>query len=441
MASSASTQRFHSYLYFWGGQIISLLGSTIVQFVLIWWIVVEYLNPIYLALAYLFGIGVQVIFMPIAGVFVDRWNRKITLFVFDSLQAVGAFLLILLFTIKDQLTAETMYLLVLSLLCFRGIMSSFHHPAAKAIIPLMVPHNQLDRMNGLQALFLGVVNIIGPAIGALLYGLLNQQVNLIIWIDCITFLIAVFPLLFIEIPEVEKKPPIPGLNGLKSFTHEFRDALALLRSKKGFIPLLITITLINFLEIPIIVLGPFFIYTIFSGSVQDLALVVIASQLGLLISGSILAVKNGWKRKARIIIIALYVQLFGYFWQVVTPINFTWSFWFMAIGAFIFGSMLPVVNSLFQTIIQVTAPPEIQGRVTSIVAAAAGAILPIGMLISGPLAEILGIRELFFLAVATGFFVVSFMWVFTNLSSLDHPEDVNVKQESVPKEKAMNIST
>lgn len=437
MASSASTQRFHSYLYFWGGQIISLLGSTIVQFVLIWWIVVEYLNPIYLALAYLVGIGVQVIFMPIAGVFIDRWNRKITLFVFDSLQAVGALLLIILFTIKDQFTPDTMFLLVLSLLCFRGIMSSFHYPAQKAIIPLMVPRGQLDRINGIQVLFLGMVNIIGPALGAVLYGLLNQQVNLIIWIDCITFLIAVIPLLFIEIPEIEKKALIPGLNGVKSFSHEFRVALALLRSKKGFLPLLITITLINFIEIPIIVLGPFFVYTIHSGSLQDLALIVVASQLGLLISGSILAVKNGWKRKTKIIVIGLYLQLFGYLWQVVTPINFTWSFWFMAIGAFIFGSMLPVVNSLFQTIIQVIAPPELQGRVTSIVAAAAGAILPIGMLISGPLAEILGIRELFILAIATGFIVLTFMWFLTNLSSLDLAEDVNAKQESLSVEKAI----
>ena len=60
MSSNTSTQHFHSYLYFLGGQTISLLGSTIVQFVLIWWIVVEYLNPIYLALAYLLGIGVQI---------------------------------------------------------------------------------------------------------------------------------------------------------------------------------------------------------------------------------------------------------------------------------------------------------------------------------------------------------------------------------------------
>jgi DHA3 family macrolide efflux protein-like MFS transporter len=224
MASTTSTQRFHSYLFFLGGQTISLLGSTIVQFVLIWWIVVEYLNPIYLALAYLLGIGVQVIFMPIAGVFVDRWNRKITLIVFDSLQAVGALFLIILFTIKDQFTADTLYLMVISLLCFRGIMSSFHAPAAKAIIPLMVPHDQLDRMNGFNFLFLGVVNIIGPAIGAVLYELLNQQVNLIIWIDCITFLIAVIPLLYIQIPEIKKKRRRPGLNGMKSFSHEFRDA-------------------------------------------------------------------------------------------------------------------------------------------------------------------------------------------------------------------------
>jgi DHA3 family macrolide efflux protein-like MFS transporter len=439
MVTSASSQSFTSYLYFWTGQTISLLGSTIVQFVLIWWIVVEYDNPIYLALAYLLAIGIQVVFMPIAGVFVDRWNRKIVLFVFDSLQAVGALFLIILFTIKDQFTPDTLYMLVIGLLCFRGIMSSFHAPAAKAIIPLMVPRNNLDRLNGLQVLFLGIVNIVGPAIGAVLYGLFS--LNLIIWIDCITFIIALIPLIFVNIPGIKKKHPMPGVNGIESFLHEFQDALVILKSKEGLIPLMILITLINFLEIPIIVLGPFFVYTIHSGSVQDLALVVVASQLGLLITGLILAVKNGWKQKTRVIVIALYIQILGYFLQVITPTGVDWRFRFMAIGAFIFGSMLPVVNSLFQTIIQVIIPPELQGRATSLVAALTGAVLPIGVLASGPLAEIFGIRELFMAAIVLGIFFVTIMWTFTNLLSLDHSEEVNINQEAISSEKVLKVST
>ena len=102
MSSAASRKTLSSYLIFWSGQILSLLGSTIVLFVLIWWVVVEYSSPIYLSIAYLVGIGVQVLFMPIAGVFVDRWNRKIILGVAETLQIIGALVLILLFSIQTK---------------------------------------------------------------------------------------------------------------------------------------------------------------------------------------------------------------------------------------------------------------------------------------------------------------------------------------------------
>lgn len=438
MTTSVNKQSFIAYLYFWVGQAISVLGSTIVQFVLIWWIVVEYTNPLYLSLAYLLAIGVQVIFMPIAGVFVDRWNRKLILFVSDFLQAVGAVLLIILFVIKSSFSPETLYWLVICLLCFRGIMNSFHVPAARAIIPLMVPRSHLDRLNGLQVLIYGVINITGTAVGAVLYTLF--PLDIIIWIDCITFVIAVIPLFFINIPKIEKKIAVSEVDEVKSFLGEFRDGLHIIKTKKGLIYLILVMALINFIEIPIIVLGPFFVYITHSGTVQDLALVVAASQLGLLLSGLILLIKNGWNKKVMVIIIAFYIQIAGYLIQVITPIGFEWSFWFMAIGAFIFGSMLPIVNSLFHTIIQVIVPPELQGRVTSIIAGITGSILPIGMIASGPLADIFGIQELFLVAIIIGFLVLSFVWFFTDVRLIDDYEEMGIYHDTVPTDQTMNIS-
>ncbi len=438
MATTVNKQSFLAYLYFWVGQAISVLGSTIVQFVLIWWIVVEYKDPLYLSLAYLLAIGVQVIFMPLAGVFVDRWNRKLILFVSDFLQAVGAVLLIILFVIKSSFSAETLYWLVICLLCFRGIMNSFHVPAARAIIPLMVPRRHLDRLNGLQVLVYGVINITGTTIGAVLYQLF--PLDIIIWIDCITFLIAVIPLIFINIPKIEKKIAVFEVNGVQSFFGEFRDGLHIIKTKKGLISLILVMALINFIEIPIIVLGPFFVYITHGGAVQDLALVVAASQLGLLLSGLILLIKKGSNKKVLIIIIAFYIQITGYLIQVITPIGFEWSFWFMAIGAFIFGSMLPIVNSLFHTIIQVIVPPELQGRVTSIIAGITGSILPIGMIASGPLADIFGIQELFLAAIVLGFLVLSFVWFFTNIRLIDDFEEMGIYKDTVPTDQTMNIS-
>ena len=438
MTTSVNKQSLIAYLYFWVGQAISVLGSTIVQFVLIWWIVVEYKDPLYLSIAYLLAIGVQVIFMPIAGVFVDRWNRKLILFVSDFLQAVGAVLLIILFVIKSSFSPETLYWLVICLLCFRGIMNSFHVPAARAIIPLMVPRSHLDRLNGLQVLIYGVINITGTAIGAVLYTLF--PLDIIIWIDCITFVIAVIPLFFITIPKIEKKIAVSEVNGVKSFLGEFRDGLHIIKTKKGLISLILVMALINFIEIPIIVLGPFFVYITHSGTVQSLALIVAASQLGLLLSGLILLLKNRWNKKVLIIVIAFYIQITGYLIQVITPIGFEWSFWFMAIGAFIFGSMLPIVNSLFHTIIQVLVPPELQGRVTSIIAGITGSILPVGMIASGPLADIFGIQELFLAAIVLGFLVLSFAWFFTDIRLIDDYEEMGIYEDKVPTDQTMNVS-
>ncbi|MHA2226995.1 MAG: MFS transporter [Candidatus Hodarchaeales archaeon] len=435
MNSTATRQTLSMYLIFWLGQLISSLGSNIVQFVLLWWIVVEYLNPMYLSLAYLLAIGVQVILLPFAGVCVDRWNRKLVLGISDALQACGAFGLILLFTMKDSFHPLTMYWLVVALLTFRAIAGAFHAPAANAIIPLMVPREKFSQLNGIQFLFLGVINILGPAIGAILYSVF--PLNLVIWVDCITFITAIIPLFLIKIPVINNIPIKTDVIESTSFIREFREGFNIMRSKKGLLPLLFAITIIQFLEIPIIVLGPFFVYTIHLGGVLDLALVVVASQFGLLVSGILLSIKKNWKRPALIIVIALYVQVAGYFFQVITPIGL---FWFMSIGAFIFGAMLPFINSMFQTIIHSRIPPELQGRANGLATSMAGAILPIGMLLSGPISDFIGIAGLFFIANILSIATLSLILVFTDLRSLDHFHKINVQKDAVTTQQAISIT-
>ncbi len=422
MNHSANSDTFRNYLFFWVAQIVSLLGSAVLQFVIIWWIVISFENPLYLSLAYLLGIGVQVIAMPVAGVFVDRWNRKIVLGVSDGLQAIGAILFIIVFTFENSLNVQTLFWFVLLILAFRGVTSSFHATAAHAIVPIMVPRNYLHRLNGIQFIFVGVINIIGPAVGAVLYVLLPM--NIIFWIDIITFGIALIPLLIIFIPPIEKNGEIITEIPNNSFITEFKEGISILRAKRGLLPLIVTIALINFIEIPIIVLGPIFVYKIHDGTALNLAMVLASSQMGLLLSGVMMLFKKEWKRKTLVIMIALYLQVAGYFLQVITPIGL---FWFMSIGAFIFGATLPISNSLYRTILQVVIPPEAQGRVSSITSAAAGSIMPIAMLTTGPLADLFGFVELFMLSIITGCIVLTYMWFFTDLRSLDR-----VKLQEMP---------
>lgn len=435
MTSTASRRTIYAYLIFWVGQVLSSLGSSVVQFVLLWWIVIEYSSPAFLSLAYLVGIGVQVIFMPIAGVFVDRWNRKIIIGASEILQAIGAFALIILFSRSSFFSPLNFYLLVLVFLGFRGIVASFHATAAKAIIPIMIPENQRDRMNSLSFIVFGFINITGIGIGAVLYEL--YPIGLIIWIDCISFLFALGMLFFVTIPPIVNNLISHPAHSKNAFIREFRDGINIIRSRKGLIQLLFVITLINFLQMPIVVLGPIFINTVHGGSAQDVAMIVVSIQIGLLLAGTLLLLRKEWKRKTLMIVIAIYVQFLGYLIQTLTPIG---QFWIMAIGAFIFGAMLSIINTMFRSILQLVIPPELQGRVTATSAAVTGACIPLGVVLSGVLSELgLGYVPLFLGSIILGLIVLTCLWLYTDLRFLDQYKELRIVQESIPNPEALTI--
>ena len=97
--STADQSTYRSYILFWIGQKSSILGSSIVQFAIIWYITIVTQSAIVLALASLLGFGSQVILTPIAGVYVDRWSRKLIIGIADFLQAVATIVLIGLFMV------------------------------------------------------------------------------------------------------------------------------------------------------------------------------------------------------------------------------------------------------------------------------------------------------------------------------------------------------
>lgn len=415
---------FYEYLIFWVGQIFSLLGSTILQYVLIWWVVVTYENASLLSIAYLLGVGVQAIFFPVAGVLADKMNRKWILGISDALQALGAVGLLITFFMFDNnfLSPDTMIVWIFALISFRGIASAFHAPTGRAIIPLMVPEHQLSRLNGLQYTFLGMINIVGPALGALFYSYFDM--TLIIFIDIFTFFLAVIPLFLIEIPSIDNNGD--GIeeeetgNG-NQFLTDFNEGLKIFKSTNGLIPLLSLFCLIYLFEIPIIVLGPIFVYTVHSGTLQDLTFVVIASQIGLFLMSTIFFAKASSpllnRKRATIIVIALYIQIFGYFIQLTAQIG---VFWWMAIGSFIFGATLPISDALYRTILQVAVPADKQGRVVALSASIIGGIMAIGTLLVGPLAEAIGVFELFMVSIILAFISITVLYFTTNLRCLDN---------------------
>jgi DHA3 family macrolide efflux protein-like MFS transporter len=409
MEEIANSDTFKSYMFFWSGQIFSLLGSMVVFFAINFWIAFIYNDPIISAFASFLGVLMMTICMPFAGVLADRLNRKILIIVADALQAYVTILLIIIFNF-GMANIWIVYIFI----SLRSMFQAFHLPTVNAIIPTMVPKDKLSRINGVNFLFTGVVQLLAPVIGALM--LLFLSVNMIFWVDIITFFIALIPLLLISIPSVRQI----NLSGQKkeksSFLRDFRLGLKTLKLIPGLVVLVILSMLLNFLIQPINSLMSLFIIDVHGGGPAQLALAEITFTGGMIIGAIVTSIKKNWKNKIRVIFISLVIALLGYMIFAVAPRG---NYYIMGLGGAILGFNLPIVNALYQTFMQTTVPFDKLGRVTSIDRTLSSAISPVGSLVAGPIALLIGIPSLFFFSGFLGVACTILFWTFTGIRKID----------------------
>jgi DHA3 family macrolide efflux protein-like MFS transporter len=167
-----------------------------------------------LSIAALLGFAPLVFLGPFTGVLGDRLNRKNVIMLADFGQALATIVLIVFFF----LNMASIYV-ALGLLFVRGIFQAFHSPAVQAIVPSMVPKDKLGRVNSIESTLNGVVQLGGPVIGALL--LAFARIEQVLWIDPITFAVAITVLIFIKIPSVRKQ--VEAL----SFSKDIREGFSL----------------------------------------------------------------------------------------------------------------------------------------------------------------------------------------------------------------------
>lgn len=407
LANQANQKTFRSYLMFWSGQLFSLFGSMVVYFVIIWWITVETQSPMYLAIASFLFIICQVIVLPIAGVLADRLNRKVIILVADSLQAVATLILLVLF----RLNLANIWI-VFIFISIRSVFQAFHLPTVNSIIPIMVPKESLSRINGINFLFTGVVQILAPLIGATL--MIFLPINTILWVDLITFCIAVIPLILIKIPSVRNPKEMVEKN---SFTKEFKLGIKTIKAIPGLITLIFYSMLLNFLIRPMDTLMPYYINVIHGGSATHLAIVLVFFQAGMIGGALITSLKKTWNNKLKVIFGSVIIAMIGYAIMAFAPAG---EFLIIGMGGLTMGLSLPIINSLYQTIMQTVVPPDKMGRVTSMDHSLSMSISPIGTLISGPLAEMLGVSNLFLYCALLGIIVTVSVWSFTGIRTVDY---------------------
>jgi len=416
MAELADRHTFKNYLFFWTGQLFSLLGSLVVFFVIFVWVTDVTRSTSMLSLVNFIYLIPMLIITPFAGVISDRYNRKYIILIVDSLQAYFT-LILTIFFIYNVATVWIVFVFV----GIRSVFQSFHSPTVGAIMPSMVPKDKLGRINGINYFFTGIIQLIGPVIGAMLLAFFPIQI--VLWVDVITYFIALIPLLIIKIPRVN----INSENHQKnSFIKDMKEGFTTIRTIPGLVIIMFIAMFINLLIQPLTVLMPYYIKIIHSGDNFILAILEMVLQLGMIVGAIIPAIKKQWKNSIRTMIIGIVIINIGYLMYAIAPIG---VYPVMGVGAFILGLLLPVINTVVLTVVQKAVPQDKMGRVFSILNTLVMIASPIGAIISGPLSELFGVSWLYFYCAIFGIIISISIYMFTSLRHVDFDKELNGNTE------------
>ncbi|MGB9871136.1 MAG: MFS transporter [Anaerolineae bacterium] len=366
----------------WTGQAFSLFGSMLVQFALVWWLTKTTGSATVLALATMVALLPQVFLGPFVGALVDRWNRRLVMMVTDSLIALTTVVLAALAALGAMRVGHVFLVMFL-----RSVGGVFHWAAMQASTSLMVPERHLARVAGLNQTLNGALQIVAPPVGALLWGVLPLYG--ILAIDVGTALLAVLPLGFISIPQ----PAVHRqAGGPSSLIRDVMEGMCSIWQWPGVRALLLMATAINFTINPGFALMPILITRHFGRGALELGWMESAWGIGVVVGGLVLSGWGGFRRRILTTLMGLVGMGVGVLVLGLVPPE---GFVLALVGMFFAGVMNPITNGPVFAIIQARVRPEFQGRVFTAIGSIAGAMMPLGTAIAGPVADHLGVQVWF----------------------------------------------
>lgn len=364
---------WRTFLIVWLGQFVSLLGSALTGFALGVWIFQRTGSETQFALIFLFLVLPRVLLGPFAGALVDRWDRRIAMIVGDTGAAMST-LAVALLLFAGGLEVWHIYIATAVSAAF----STIQRPAYSAAVTLLIPQDQLGRASGLRRIAGSTADLLAPVLAGFL--VVTIGIERVILIDVATFFIAVTALLLVRFPKLlindvprEAEP---------SLWSGALDGWRYIASRPGLRGLMLMYAATSFLGVTTeVLLTP---YVLATNSPDALGWVVSANGAGLLLGGLVLTAWGGPKRR-----------IFGIlgFEMVVSVCTIIVGFRLPAFGIaltmLIYFVAIALSDGSSEALWQSRVAPDFQGRVFATRDMVALAALPLGLLITAPLAEFL----------------------------------------------------
>jgi DHA3 family macrolide efflux protein-like MFS transporter len=364
---------------FLASQAVSILGSMLVQYAITWHITLVTGSGTMMTLAIIAGFIPSFLITPFSGVLADRISKKNLIIFSDLFIAFTTLILAILLTVSD----ERIWIFIVAL-ALRSFGTGIQSPAIGSFIPEFVPENSLMRVNGINGTIQTFIMIISPAISAAL--LSAFPLNTFFFIDVVTAVIAVLILKFVfslpskQVPNVEHKQEL-------NFIEDTKAGFAYIKSHPYVRVFFLFCAGFFFLISPSAFLTPLQAVRLFGESVWNLSALEIAFSSGMFVGGILISSWGGFKNKVLTMIYAsLMIAVFA------ISLGFVKVLWGYLLIMGIFGLSVPVFSTPSMTLIQQKVDPAFIGRVFGVFSMISTSMMPLGMVLFGPLADTVSIE-------------------------------------------------
>lgn len=363
---------------FLAGQSVSIFGSSLTQYAIIWYITLTTQSGLMMTISALCTFLPMIAVSFFAGVWADRYNRKILIIASDVLTAVSTLILALFFFFGYR----EMWLLFL-VSGIRSIGSGIQAPAVTAMIPQIVPMEKLTKVNGFNGSIQSLIMLVSPAVSGLLLSISN--IESAFFVDVFTAAIAVMIMLSLKLPIHAKAAQAQTTSYIEDLKAGLRYVLESNLIKAFFI----FYAVFFFLIVPAAYLTPLMVARTFGDEVWRLTAIEVAFSAGSILGGVLIAIWGGFKNKTHTI--ALACSAFG---VLTCALGFSTFFPIYLVIMGITGITLPVFSTPATVFFQERVDKDMQGRVFGLLQIVSTTAMPLGMVIFGPAADIVKVELL-----------------------------------------------
>jgi MFS family permease len=355
----------------WAGQVASLFGAHLAGFVLGVWVYQQTKSVTAFSLIYLFTVLPEIALLPVAGVIVDKFDRRWVMLVGD-MGSVLCGLVLAVLALMGQLQLWHIYLLLMISSAFESV----QFPALSASITLLVSRENLSRANGMVSLGTSIAMVAAPVLAGVFFQALGLTRVLLINVGVYAF--AVLTLCVVRIPQPEQSSEANKVS--RSFWREAVQVWRFVTGQRELLALLMLFAITNFSTGILQVLLPPFILSFTTP--EALGTIMSAGGVGVVAGSVLFSIWRGPRRRMRAIFIVGFVRGVVLFLAVLQP-----SAVLIGTAAFIFLFCDPVIFTCSQTIWQTKVPAEVQGRAFAIRRLVAWSTLPLAYVVAGPLTD------------------------------------------------------